>query len=746
MAAGVPVQSAEQLRAQLNELIVRRARIGLGAILAGVLVAIVVDHAMLPARPLWADLVDATGIGLVLTAFWLLGRPAVRVRPVPLALIIVAVVCGMRAMSGIWFGDVGQTAILCVVVALAAGATLPWGVWPQLVSVVCAGAAIVANAHLVGVPVADPPAHLAAAVITALALSVVLSIELQRHRLRLFDENAQRRRAEHDLAHLNAELERRVALRTAELDATTRRLEREAIERQQASHELRQSQKRLQDILDNAAAAIQLKDVDGRYQLVNRHWEAAFGLRCDDAVGKTMHDIFPAAIADTLRANDRTVLATGEPLQIEETLQQRDGLHTYVSVKFPLIDPAGVPIGVCGISTDITAQKEAEAELRRSQAALSTLVENTTDSIWSMNRDGVIQAVNTAFRKRFRRRFGVDYDGTVSEALLPKAIWNDLVGLYERAFQGEHVQIEYRIPLDGVPEYFLISVYPIVENGVVTGATVFSKDITERKRVEAQARQHQAELAHVLRLGTMGEMAAGLAHEINQPLGAIANYAQGCVRRLRNGSLDAAGLLPVVEQIAAEALRGGAIIRRLRDLIRKEGPQQEAVDLNRLVRESTLMIEGEARQHGIRIQLDLADDLPVVSCDGIQIEQVLLNLLLNGVEAVQAAANGERTLAITTTPAADGVEVAIRDSGVGVPDPPEAVFKPFFSTKPNGLGMGLSISRSIIEAHGGHLSAARNDGCGSTFRFTLPVGDGATTKLDLTTKHTKTTKNPLTAR
>ncbi len=218
----------------------------------------------------------------------------------------------------------------------------------------------------------------------------------------------------------------------------------------------------------------------------------------------------------------------------------------------------------------------------------------------------------------------------------------------------------------------------------------------------------------------MGEMAAGLAHEINQPLGAIANYAQGCTRRLRVGSVDGAELLPIVEEIAHEALRAGETIRRLRDLVRKEGPQQVAVDLNALIRESTRIIRSEALQSGIRVELALASDLPPVTCDSIQIEQVLLNLLLNGVEAVQTSDNGERSLTITSAAAgAAGIEVAIRDTGGGVPDPPTDVFKPFFTTKPNGLGMGLSISRSIIEAHGGRCGATRNADHGSTFRFTL---------------------------
>src|SRR4030095_6939759 len=382
------------------------------------------------------------------------------------------------------------------------------------------------------------------------------------------EENIRRRRAEDGLARLNAELESRVNARTAELAAATQRLEREALERQQATQGLRESQRQLQDILDNAAATIYLKDVDGRYQLINRHWETAFGIRREDVVGKTGHDLFPAEVADTLRANDRKVLAARQPLQIEETLLQRGEPRTYLSVKFPLLDSAGTPVGLCGISTDIPALKQTEAELRRSEAALSALVENTTDAIWSVDRTGVVTVMNAVAQRRLRDRFGIDCAPLNYGAQMAEPIRTMLFELFERAFQGEHVQVESSIPSEGGDRHFLLSIHPIIENGAVTGATASSKDITERKHAEEQARQHQAHLAHVLRLNTMGEMAAGLSHEITQPLGAIANYAQGCTRRLRGGSVNGAELLPIVEEIAHEALRAGEIIRPLRDLWR----------------------------------------------------------------------------------------------------------------------------------------------------------------------------------
>jgi PAS domain S-box-containing protein len=727
MSGTVPA-AAEEVRSELSDLIVRRLRTGIGAFLASVGLFVIADHWLMAATPRWADWLNASLIALSVTGVWLSRRPSFHAHAVSFGLLTVALICGSRALAGTWRGDIVPTAVVCVVVALTAGATLPWGLWPQLATVAIAGLSIGTNAYLVaGTAVPETAAQFTAAVVAALMISVVLSLELQRNHRRIAEENIRRRHAEEDLALLNAELESRVERRTGELAAATQRLEHEALERQQATHELRESEKRLQDILDNEAAAIYLKDVEGRYQLINRHWEGAFGIRREDAVGKTGHDLFPAAVADALQANDRKVLAARQPLQIEETLLPRGEPRTYVSVKFPLFDSGGVPVGVCGISTDITALKQTEAGLRRSEAVLSALIENTTDAIWSVDRNGLITFMNAVARRRFRERFGAEPDRRNYGRQMDRTLRAPVFTLFRRAFRGEHVQIESPVPGPDGERHFLLSIHPIVENGVITGATAFSKDVTERKRAEAQARQHQADLAHVLRLNTMGEMAAGLAHEINQPLGAIANYAQGCTRRLRNQSIDPAGLAPIIDEIAREALRAGEIIRRLRDLIRKEGPQQAPVDLNALIRESTHIIEPEAQQSGIRLELALASDLPPVTCDSIQIEQVLLNLLLNGVEAVQATSgNGERSLVVTSATAGGaGIEVAIRDSGGGVPE--ADVFQPFFSTKPNGLGMGLSISRSIIEAHGGRLWAARNPDHGSTFRFTLPVEPGATT-------------------
>jgi PAS domain S-box-containing protein len=438
-------------------------------------------------------------------------------------------------------------------------------------------------------------------------------------------------------------------------------------------------------------------------------------------IGRRLDEVVPRDVAAVIRGHDAEVLHSPHSLQFEESFPQPDGWHTYITVKFAWLGSDGHPVGIWGLGTDITDRKHAEAELRRSEAALSAVIENTTDAIWSVDREGAITVINGAARARFAERFGIGYSPAAA-AQIPPPLREEFLGLYRRALAGEHVQLERTdVGPDG-PQWSLLSMHPIVERGEVIGVTAFSKNITGLKRAEQAARQHQADLAHVLRLSTMGEMASGLAHEINQPLGAIANYAQGCVRRLRAGAVDAGDLLPIIEEIGGEALRAGEIIRRLRDLVRKDTNRHLPADVNHLVRESARLIEPEARSRGVTLRLDLAPTLPAVSCNDIQIEQVLLNLLLNGVDAVEAGDNGHRTLAVHTALAGDTVQVAVSDSGVGLPEPPADVFAPFYSTKASGLGMGLSISRSIIEAHGGRLWGVRNPERGSTFRFTLPAG------------------------
>jgi signal transduction histidine kinase len=248
-------------------------------------------------------------------------------------------------------------------------------------------------------------------------------------------------------------------------------------------------------------------------------------------------------------------------------------------------------------------------------------------------------------------------------------------------------------------------------------------DITERKLAEEISRQQQEKLQMTARLITVGEMASTLAHEINQPLAAIANYNRGSVRRLRSGVWDATELIEAMEKSGEQAERAGRIIQRVREFVRKREPNVASCDVNEVITGVVRMIEIEAEKNTTKVKLALAPALPPVRADKVMIEQIILNLVKNAIEAMQDTAHESRELTIRTSPGASGaIEIEVADSGRGLsPQLEENLFTPFFTTKPEGMGMGLHICRSIIELHDGRLWANRNSAGGSTFHFTLPA-------------------------
>jgi PAS domain S-box-containing protein len=254
-------------------------------------------------------------------------------------------------------------------------------------------------------------------------------------------------------------------------------------------------------------------------------------------------------------------------------------------------------------------------------------------------------------------------------------------------------------------------------------------EMAERHRAEERISQHQAEVAHLQRLRTVESMTAQIAHEINQPLGAIANFASGLARWLRSDSPDIEYLVDIATRISQQAMRAAEVVRRLRDLVRKEDALRKPCDVRELVLEAVQMMASNARRRNVALRVAVAEDLPCVLVDRIQIEQVLLNLIANGLDAIAAVPPLDARAAgpnevIIEADRRDGryIEIRVHDTGTGIPGThADHMFDPFFSTKAEGLGMGLAISRTIVEAHGGDLRAVAGDGRGATFVFNLPV-------------------------
>jgi two-component system sensor kinase FixL len=250
--------------------------------------------------------------------------------------------------------------------------------------------------------------------------------------------------------------------------------------------------------------------------------------------------------------------------------------------------------------------------------------------------------------------------------------------------------------------------------------TGFIRDLTERQQTEARLQELQSELVHVSRLTAMGEMASALAHELNQPLSAIANYMKGSRRMLEAGTDDRSALLrDAMDKAAEQALRAGQIIRRLRDFVARGESERRVESVKKLVEEASALALVGAKDQGVRVRFQFDPTIDLVLADKVQIQQVLLNLLRNAVEAMESSQR--RELTISTAADKDGMlAMSVADTGSGIsPDIASHLFQPFITNKRHGMGVGLSISRTIVEAHGGHIGANPNPAGGTTFRFTL---------------------------
>jgi PAS domain S-box-containing protein len=369
-------------------------------------------------------------------------------------------------------------------------------------------------------------------------------------------------------------------------------------------------------------------------------------------------------------------------------------------------------------------RKRAEDELRESEAKYRLLVENQTDLLVKLDRSRRYVFVSPSFCRCF---------GKAEGELLGQPFELEVNPLDRGAFEEAHAAVlappyrsHYEARVLGAKgwQWLAWECSAIVdERGEVAEIIASGRDITGRKRAEEQARQHLQQLAHVTRVASMGEMASAIAHEINQPLAAITTYTQACVRLLRSGGASLAEITETMERVGARAERASEIIRHLRSFVRKEDAQPIPVQMNFLVGEIVRLVQPEAAQSGVEIVTDLGEGLPAVMADNIQIEQVLLNLVRNAIDAICGARTERREVRIVTRGDADGmVAVGVHDSGPGFDDETaRQLFEPFFTTKAQGMGIGLSISRSIVEAHQGRIWATAEPGGGASFHVALPA-------------------------
>lgn len=364
-------------------------------------------------------------------------------------------------------------------------------------------------------------------------------------------------------------------------------------------------------------------------------------------------------------------------------------------------------------------------DLRESEQRFRDYAETASDWFWATGPEHDF----TYFSEQVG--FGIDWGKLIGKRRWDVAAdfasepenWREHMATLER--REPFRDFVYKVQrVDGSLGFVSISGKPVFDaEGRFSGYRGVARDITERQRAEEALREAQSELAHVTRVATLGELSASIAHEINQPLAGVVTTGQACLRWLGREVPDLAEARAAVERIIRDGNRAGEVIARIRALVRKAAPQKARLAINDVIAEVIALADSELRRHGVALHTDLAAALPLVLGDRIQLQQVLLNLLLNGMEALRGVTDRPRTLIVRSQPEeAAAIRVGVQDVGPGIaPQDLERIFTAFVSTKPEGLGMGLAISRSIIEAHGGRLWATPNDGPGATVQFTLPI-------------------------
>jgi C4-dicarboxylate-specific signal transduction histidine kinase len=378
------------------------------------------------------------------------------------------------------------------------------------------------------------------------------------------------------------------------------------------------------------------------------------------------------------------------------------------------------------LKADIIKQKQTEVALRRSEAYLAEAERLSHTGSWAYDIASGVPVYWSLERCRISQFDPAKGHPTLEEyrRLHAPEDWGKLMEAFQRAIRDKvDFQTDSREVLpDGSVKFLQIVGHPVLNAaGEVVELVGSTMDMTERKRTEEALNKAQAHLTHMTHLTRMGELAASIAHEVNQPLAAVVTNANACLRWLDRESPNLGEAVEAIRRIIRDGNRGSDVIARIRALLKKEPPSSSRLNLNDMVREIITLTRTNLL--GITLQTKLMDELPCVSADRVQLHQVLLNLMANAIDAMKSVANRPRVLRIQTQISGErAVLTTIQDSGVGLnPEHIEQLFEPFYTTKATGFGMGLSISRSIIEAHGGRLWAEPNNGPGATFLFTLPV-------------------------
>ena len=543
-----------------------------------------------------------------------------------------------------------------------------------------------------------------------------------------------RHRAEQSLVRARNELEAKVRDRTAELRRSNQQLRDEVTERKRVEEDVRRNEAFLEEgqmLSHTGNWSFDVADAASRW---SREMYRIMGV--DPGTPAPSLDVVWTMIhpedVDRTRRLFEDAIRDEANLELECRIVRPDAsIRDIVCVGHPVVDESGELVEMIGTIADVTERRSAEAEIRK-QAELLSLA---YDAVIVRDHDGHIrfwnrgaeetygwtakEAVGKVSHDLLRTTFPISMD-EIETSLCMQGRWAGELVHVRRDGANIVVATRWSVQRD--------------EHGAPIAILEINRDITDRKRAEEALRTAEAELAHVTRLTTLGEVTASFAHELNQPLAAIVNNAAACLDLLPDGRHDLDEIRAALTDITSDANRASQIIARVRALATRTPAEKVPLRLEDVVKDIVALTATESAGRRVAIRADVAADLPVVSGDRVQLQQVLLNLVVNGMDAMATVHEQDRRLEIRARHderhGSLAATISVQDQGIGLDGAQVTrIFEPFYTTKPHGMGMGLAISRSIIEAHGGRLWAEPNDGPGATFSFSLPAsaagGSGA---------------------
>src|SRR5271169_3927574 len=482
-------------------------------------------------------------------------------------------------------------------------------------------------------------------------------------------------------------------------------------------------------IVNTAIDAIVVIDRTGTIRSVNHATEGLFGYAAEELIGCNVKRLMPEPYAgqhDTYLANylhtgNKKIIGIGR----EVVGQRKDGSVFPMDLSVGEARDGDEPVFI-GIIRDITDRKAAEFAQRESELRLRSIIDTVPDAIVVIDAQGTIQSFSPAAERLFGYDSG-EVIGRNVNILMPtpyREAHDGYLGRYLRTGERRiigigRVVVGLRKGGETFPMELQVGEFAFMGSRFFTG---FVRDLTERQKAERRIQDLQAELLHASRLSVMGQMASTMAHELNQPLTAVTNYLGAGRQLLATGAASPERLGEIMEKAIAQAQRAGEVIRRLRGFVSKGETERRVQSLNQLVEEALALALVGARQRGVRTSLELDRSLPPVLVDHVQIQQVVLNLVRNAIEAMEEMELRELVVATRTVPDLEMAEVIVADSGPGIaPELADRLFQPFVTTKKTGMGLGLSICREIVEAHHGRLTTTPGSPRGTVFRMALPI-------------------------